>query len=660
MAQPYAGYKFSTGEDPNDPGMMSKAIGKMKLRTPETYGGALLESTTTGRQYDEFNIHTPPDITQKTRVVAVCGLVQEDASPADDGWFLSDFFAFHHLFSGLTKHQTWIHCLDLHQLVTSFRPYLHGSPFKTRKVVMDHDIISKAQDIVQCNSAGGLKLMFKKALRKEVQEAAKAGDESVLVFIFGHGREKHFGVQLGTQWLKHQEFQNELVHDVPTTILSTACFSGGWSCNKTFDKKTNELKHQFNKTTMMAAGREATSHSWSITATLGRRFCGSVFASALVESLTRVNDQVQLRDIPDNDEVEITPEQERTYAAFCETVTETLLKDVDRLGFEHEITFSAENDAWNMCWRERTGFPLASFKKRWDTLADHPADPHLHPGDPLNKDPHVTSEQAAAYLRLEQEDGGIHMYSGKKGMTGGSLAKGGTTVGSSVLGKRKTSGMYGGTLQALINQVSCLGRQYLDSYNVPQNTGNDGSLWNRINRIHLGELTDRETVENVLRCIQYRMEQMTTADRYLAIMGVPPPMDQDCHEFDTKSFKRDIDSGRYREMIDLIFERELLFPPPMNDSGNPALNQGLPFYKGHHYVIAAFYYAKMSKSAVIEKLDLLEASVKEVIEEEVAKYKQVPEIKSKRHKLFHVFGLDLGSISPLKRRSRGQSLGSYA
>ncbi len=660
MAQPYAGYKFSDGEDPNDPGMMSKALGKMKLRTPETYGGALHESTTTGRQYEEFNLHTPPDITKKTRVVAVCGIVQGEASPADDGWFLSDFFAFHHLFSGLTQHQTWMHCLDLHQLVTSFRPYLHGSPFKTRKVVMDHDVISKAKDIVQCKSAGGLSLMFKRAFRQEIQEAAKAGDESVLVFMFGHGKKEHFGIRLGNQWFKQKEFQNEIVQNVPVTILSTACFSGGWSCNKLFDKKSNELKHQFNKTTMMAAGPEKRSHSWSITATLGRRFCGSVFASALVESLTRVNDQLQLRDIPDNDDVELTPEQERTYAAFCEIVTETLLKDVDRLGFEHEITFSAENDAWNMCWRERTGFPLARFKQRWDTLADHPADPHLHPGDPCNKDPHVTSEQAAEYLRLKQEDGGVHMYSGNKGRTGGSPTKSSTNIGSSVLGKRKTSGIYGGTLQALINQVSYLGRQYLDSYKVPQNTGNDGPLWNSINRIELGELTDRESVEKALRCIQYRMEQMATADRYLAMMGVPLPLDQECHEFDTRSFMREIERDRYREMIDLIFDRELLFPEPLNDSENPALNQGWPFYKGHEYVIAAFFYAKMSKSAVIEKLDMLQASVKEVIEEEVAKFKQVPEIKWKRQKLFRVFGLDLGSISPQKRRSRGQSLGSYA
>ena len=86
-------------------------------------------------------------------------------------------------------------------------------------------------------------------------------------------------------------------------------------------------------------------------------------------------------------------EQQSTYEDFSKTVYETLLKDVDRRGYEHNITFSAQDDAWEMCWRERTGIPLGAYEARWNRLEDHDADPHFHPGDPWNRDPHVTAAQ---------------------------------------------------------------------------------------------------------------------------------------------------------------------------------------------------------------------------------------------------------------------------
>ncbi|KAL8847472.1 MAG: hypothetical protein Q9221_007498 [Calogaya cf. arnoldii] len=651
MSQAHHQYKFNPGDDPNDPGMLAKAIGKMKLRQPETYGGKLLDSTKTGRQYDEFNTHTPPDITSNTRIVAVCGIRQDQAAPSDDGWFLSDFFAFHHLFTGLTTNQVWMHCLNLRQLVQQHKPYLHGSPYKPRKIVMDDTIIKHAKDLVHSGTAGGLRLMFKQTMRKECEKAAQAGNESVLVLMFGHGDLKNGGIELGNQWFKQQQLSETFAGlDVPVTILSTACYSGGWSCNKIFDKKTGDLKSQFNKSTIMAAGNNAESHSWNFTATLGRRACGSVFASVFVEAMTRVNNRISLRESAEESNQVATQEQESTYADFCETVTKTLLMDYDRLGFEHDVTFSAENDAWNMCWRERTGIPLGQFRERWDQLEDHDPDPYLHPGDPYNKDPHVTSEQAADYNKLKKEDAGKNVYGGKKGSH---TAQGSSSLGAAS-GKRKISGLYGGTVQALINQVSYLGGQYLNSYRGFTNTGNDGALYNLINRIQLGEEKDQEAVEYCLRCIQYRMEHMATADRYLQMMAVPAPLGQACHEFDSKVFRRS--SAWDREVVDLIFDREVLFPAPLNNM--PALNQGRPFYKGVDYLDAAFFYAKIPRATIIEKLDNLAASVNEVFEEEEERFKQVPELKSKRQKLYHAFRINPGSVSPWKRRSRGQSLGS--
>ena len=77
---------------------------------------------------------------------------------------------------------------------------------------------------------------------------------------------------------------------------------------------------------------------------------------------------------------------------------------VDHRGYEHEISFGAQDDTWAECWRERTRIPLGNYEKRRTKLQDWPADATLHPGDPLNRDPHVTDEQLAEFIRLRVED----------------------------------------------------------------------------------------------------------------------------------------------------------------------------------------------------------------------------------------------------------------
>ncbi|KAI4190613.1 MAG: hypothetical protein LQ346_004890 [Caloplaca aetnensis] len=637
--------RFNPQDGYVDDKALATALGRISVGSPETSGGQFLDRTTVRPQYQSFNMHTPPDITPNTRIIAVCGVPPKDAAPQEDGWFISDFFAFYHLFRGLGKSDCWIHCLDLEGLISKHSVYLHGNPFKRRKVVLDQKILEGATNLIRVSAAGGLSLKFEQTLRTTCADAAKAGDESVLVLMFGHGDDRNGGVLLGSKYFKQQQFAKTFVGlNVPITIVSTACYSGGWSCNKTYDKRSQT---QFNKTTMMAAGPKETSRSWNFSASTGRA-CGSMFTTAFVEAMTRLDTDTQLVDTEGERGIEETEEQEETYAEFCKTMYETLLKDVDRRGFEHTFIFSAEDDAWGMCWRERTGIPLGAYQARWERLAEYEADPYLHPGDPFNRDPHVTKEQEQDYGRLRAADRGQNFYHGHIGATGG--APGGS---KSVLGKRKTSGMYGGSVQALINQVLCLGQQYLESYRGFDNTGNDGALHNRINMIQQGEETDQEEIEKCLRKIQYRMNQMSTADDYLRLMDVPMPFGKACHEFDTRNIHKKIGSDRYDELFRLIVDRKILFPRPLED-------QGHSFSKGIHYLMAAFYIAKLKRSTVIEKLDHLVQCVRQDFEYEKAIYKELPEVKSKRQKLYRAYGIALGAISPTKRQSRGKSLGSSA
>ncbi|KAL8746344.1 MAG: hypothetical protein Q9184_007758 [Pyrenodesmia sp. 2 TL-2023] len=141
--------KFNPQDGYIDDKKLAEALGRISVGSPETYGGKFLDQTTVRPHYQSFNMHTPPDITQNTRILAVCGISQKDAAPQGDGWFLSDFFAFYHLFHGLGRTECWMHCLDLKALVTQHRAYLHGSPFKTRKFVMDGEILDNAKNLLK-------------------------------------------------------------------------------------------------------------------------------------------------------------------------------------------------------------------------------------------------------------------------------------------------------------------------------------------------------------------------------------------------------------------------------------------------------------------------------------------------------------------------------
>lgn len=74
----------------------------MKIGQPGTFGGRLYAAGNENQKYEQFNLHTPSDITKNTRVIAVLGICQ-GADPDDDGWFVSDFLAFWSIFQGMTQ-----------------------------------------------------------------------------------------------------------------------------------------------------------------------------------------------------------------------------------------------------------------------------------------------------------------------------------------------------------------------------------------------------------------------------------------------------------------------------------------------------------------------------------------------------------------------------
>jgi hypothetical protein len=628
-------------EDPNGSHELRKSLAKLQIGKPETSGGHFRDPSNKKITYKRFNTHTPPDVTHKTRIIAILGIDPAKAAPNKDGWLVSDFLAFWHLLHGMTEKQSWFHALDLEALVKAHTEYLHGNPYKSRKVVLNDKILERVQSgphVPEKIKFGqnNMKRTFLKQLKDDCQAAEKAG-ENVLLLMFGHGDRDANGIVLGEGYakeLKLKEFRSALSKSTAkVTLLTTHCYAGGWTCDP-----------DLNISAMTAAGPKRPSHSWRFSGSCGRA-CESMFATTVIEKLMRDSSaKNQKLDDPETDE------QEESIAELSRVVYEILLSDVDRRGFLHDMTFRAEDDAWSMCWRERTGIPLGNFEERWNQLPDHVPDetlPKLHLGDPFNRDPHVTAEQRADYIKADELDLKENPPKDTRPIFGRYEAVG------SALGKRKPSTLFGGSLESMIRLASVKGTEYLNCYKGHDDTSDDGPLHNNIRLIQAGHVTAQSSIEWVLNAIEYRMNQMTTADRYLKLMDVPAPNGEQCHEYDTNKVLEQVGERKHSSIERTIFDQRILFPRPMEQ-------QGERFYKGSDYLIAAFHHAKMPKDAVTAKLEELTAFLDGELELEAEALKGNPEVRRKRQRVYHAFGKAWESVSPTKCRSRGLSLAGAA
>lgn len=639
-----AGIKFSEIQSPNvpdknDEGALNEALSNLDFGKPETFGGRFRDAWKRELHFEKFNTHTPPDITSNTRIAAVCGIVNEDARPEIDGWMLSDFFAFWNIFNSTTKHQSWMHSLDLGKLVEKHQVYLHGNPYKRRKVVLDDSILErslKSRHLLEQLNPLGFKSKVLQRIRGECSKANE-GKENVLILLFGHGNKDNQGIYLGgapgsknemSKLLKLQELTKAITKDsaINITLITMHCYSGGWTCHP-----------NVSMTTLTAARATNESLSWRASGFSGR-YCGTISASAIIEKMTRYGaDKRPLGDAnPEQKEEEMSEEQMETYSAFSKSVYETVLKDVERRGYEHRMTFGAQDDAWEMCWRERTGMPLSDYAKRWHELPNWNEDMTLNLGDPQNRDLKVTKETREEYARLIDEARKGNAISSNKNAEEGK---------GSVLGKRKTSALFGGSVEGLISVVSKLGDEYLACHGPRDDSDIDGGLQNAINLIQNGQIQDLDYVEWALRAIEYRMNIMVLADKYLKIMDIGAPRGLQCWEYNTNNLRDQIDTREYDKLHDMLKIHEVLFPEPMDD-------QGQPFSKGHDYLIAAFDAAEILPNIVAGKITMLVEIVDAEVEDKKEEVKRDPEIVLKRRKLFHSFGVALRDMSPVKRRSR--------
>ena len=321
----------------------------------------------------------PPPVDATTHVIAVVGIPLVSAAPSADGWFLSDFYLFNHLFRGLGKSQLWYTGIEPDTLVEKYGEFVHGSPFEPRRVVLDRD--QRPHDIV-VRPETTLRDDFLKGFRAILKEKWHVGDR-ILILAFAHGEPETFGLMVGFDELRREPVrlfpgdirttvaEAELEAWPHITLFSTSCYSGGWV-------QTSILRDDGNvsmTSAMTAAPSDSVSESQP--RSVSGRFAGSMFTSAVVGQLLREADLPQRP----------APDELRSYQRLVADIKFTLFNEID-VRFPTEPTFRAQGERWQDSFRHRSGFDSSLYQERYESLRLVPASDLRPFGDrsrPLDK-----------------------------------------------------------------------------------------------------------------------------------------------------------------------------------------------------------------------------------------------------------------------------------
>ena len=173
---------------------------------------------------------------------------------------------------------------------------------------------------------------FLKAV-KTASELAKRDGAPLLLLVFCHGLP---GYQLllddgnRNKGLSITRLKGFIEPGCRVTLVTTACYSGGWA-----------ISPDFNSTTLTAAGSDTESNAWIPSGSIGRS-CGSIFASTIINTLSSVSspllDNSAFGPLPGPAESMETLQpdsptqlQTESYNQFCRSILEVCGARVHRL-----------------------------------------------------------------------------------------------------------------------------------------------------------------------------------------------------------------------------------------------------------------------------------------------------------------------------------------
>ncbi|KAJ5607181.1 hypothetical protein N7537_003800 [Penicillium hordei] len=532
-----------------------------------------------------FISSTVPVVHENTIILGATHPTLSTADPTEDGWFISDFYAFNYLFKGLGMQQTWLTAVEPAKLVEKYGSFLHGNPYEERKICLSQELLDSDElsPVTVVRPARMIDQFLIEARR--ASELAKRMSAPLLLIIFCHGLpDFHLLLNNGDtkRGLSMVRLRGVLELGVRVTLITTACHSGGWATSP-----------DFNHTTMAAADETSTkqgmSNAWGISQSIGRS-CGSVFASTLVQSLSsaasplldpreRSQPSRSLRTKPllhaeGSEEIQtLQPEepdeiQTLTYNAFCHSIWEVCEHRVTRLWSEQGFRFSAQNDEWDFSWTGRTGVPLKDFKRRWEQLASHPytgpADirdlRNTHPDNPTFREADPASTGGVEEIVHHMTDDIAH-------------------------GRIKAMGR--------IFHQTCPG-----DWDRGRMVGFGGTL-----RAYYERDEFKERAPKFAATIRFRWEMALLADYVVSVFGLPVPSKRMCILWDESAWQAAVTKTdptwmqRYKSISSALGD---CFIPLPND------NQGPLFFRPNCYLISALVEANKPDDETLAIIDAIE------------------------------------------------------
>lgn len=534
-----------------------------------------------------FDSNCPPVVTPETTILAVCGPhdVDNSAAPDNDGWFFSDFYLFHHLFRGTAKKQYWLTCVKPQDLISKYKEFVYGDPRSSdRRVVLDETFADEVRDVIVFHGEDLLERFL--SYFANICRASKDTKSPILVMIFGHGMKKTFSITIGvvnTNPLKNpqlvpEKFKEAMFrHDshANVALVTTSCCGEGWV-----------QTGLFNITGMAGCVSGERTLSWPGSGSIGR-FCGSRYAKRVAQALIRS----EIKSLDPQSEAEI--QQSSTYAAFVVSIHDIFREQVDSIQ-NKGISFLAKDDLWGMEWRARTGFPLAGYREKWESLRLVPA----------------SSSRDIALSGSVKFTDYIHL-----------------------------------PLSAAEFRIKRLAYDYMAS-----KPGDDADPTNH--RVHTecrkllgGKSLSKDDLEDLAGSLNYRLNDiMERATEYKNHLGISF---SDCHHTDVESLMKQIrksknNADRQYEILSMVVNSNLF--------DEPGKGEGMDYDKGEIYLSVIPTQSKMTRSNIEEALAGLVRFNQETnplhVTMRVFRFWEMPEVRDMVGTLAKSFHKRLRSQSP--------------
>jgi hypothetical protein len=502
---------------------------------------------------------SPPDIKPTTHLLAVCGTTEELADPTEDGWFLSDFYLFNHLFKGLGKSQQWLTSVDPDKLVQQYGEYVHGNPYHTRRVVLDSNQLPHDVRVVP---EARLKSSFLSSLQ-DIRAKVKA-KEHVLIMCFAHGDSVNYGVSLGSEHnpdclVEPKDMRTALgqvLPDVEVTVFLTSCYSGGWVVSDALmgDGAMPEAS------IMAATNPVNVSESW--TASVSKRLGGSMFTSAVIREMFQ---EEKLTSAPHP--------SPRAYREFVASIKHTLFNEID-VRFPVTPTFAAQGGRWEDSVADRTGIRPNCFQARYHALrAVPPADlnPILNRGRRLSD---INDREIKAWEEA-------HDSAGEASEAFAVAAR----------------SRFGGRPHSLRSQAKFLARDYMASKPGADTLAQNTAPHRLIKQLIADELP-HDRFERTLEIVLYRLQVMAVVEMYVRVMGLSFPP---AKHWDHQEWYHEPGNAGLRPFYNQAWEEirlrwtKLIPNPPPEAHGN--------YHKAAAFLAAACATAQMEKVDIQQALD---------------------------------------------------------